>query len=305
MIRLSPYCRSALWGGTRLRDEFGLRCEGNNLAEAWMLSCEGGKSSVITNGAYAGKTMADYIAAEGTHILGSRCASLTHFPLLIKYIDAREDLSIQVHPNDAYSAKYEGQCGKTEMWYILDAEAGSYLLIGPKHTISKEEFSESIRDHSLPDLLHKQYVRPGDAYLIPAGTIHAIGKGILLAEIQQSSDVTYRIYDYDRKDDRGRPRALHIQKAYDVVDLNPICQANDFSGHLICCRYFTVDERTGCTRGYCGKASFVVVLPIYGNGTIASGDETFQMERGSCFFLPAGSGEYSVAGNCKYLIASV
>ena len=270
-----------------------------------MLSCENGKSSIITNGMYAGKTMADYIAAEGNRVLGSHCAALSHFPLLVKYIDARESLSIQVHPNDEYSAKHEGQRGKTEMWYILDAEPESYLFIGPEHTISKEEFSESVEDHSLPNLLHKQYVKPGDAYLIPAGTIHAIGKGILLAEIQQSSDVTYRIYDYDRRDNRGRSRELHIQKACDVVNLTPVSQTNDFSGHLICCQYFIVDEKMGCTQGYCGKESFVVVLPISGSGTIASEGETFQMECGSCFFLPADSGEYSVAGDCKYLIASV
>ena len=305
MLKLSPYCRSALWGGTRLHDEFGLNCEGDNLAEAWMLSCENGKSSIITNGMYAEKTMADYIAAEGNRVLGSHCAALSHFPLLVKYIDARESLSIQVHPNDEYSTKHEGQWGKTEMWYILDAEPESYLFIGPEHTISKEEFSKSIEDYSLPDLLHKQYVKPGDAYLIPAGTIHAIGKGILLAEIQQSSDVTYRIYDYDRRDNRGRPRELHIPKACDVVNLTPVCQTNDFRGHLICCQYFTVDEKIGCTQGYCGKESFIVVLPISGSGTIASESETFQMECGSCFFLPADSGEYSVAGNCKYLIASV
>ncbi len=305
MLRLSPYCRSALWGGTRLYDEFGLNCEGDNLAEAWMLSCENGKSSIITNGMYAGKTMADYIAAEGNRVLGSHCAALSHFPLLVKYIDARESLSIQVHPNDEYSTKHEGQWGKTEMWYILDAEPESYLFIGPEHTISKEKFSKSIEDHSLPNLLHKQYVKPGDAYLIPAGTIHAIGKGILLAEIQQSSDVTYRIYDYDRRDNRGRSRELHIQKACDVVNLTPVSQTNDFSSHLICCKYFIVDEKMGCTQGYCGKESFVVVLPISGSGTIASEGETFQMECGSCFFLPADSGKYYVAGNCKYLVASV
>lgn len=117
--------------------------------------------------------------------------------------------------------------------------------------------------------------------------------------------MTYRVYDYDRRDNRGRPRELHIQKACEVVNLTPVCQTNDFRGHLICCQYFTVDEKMGCTQGYCGKESFVVVLPISGSGTIASEGETFQMECGSCFFLPADSGEYFVAGNCKYLIASV
>lgn len=250
-----------------------------------MLSCENGKSSIITNGAYAGKTMADYMAAEGNRVLGSRCAALTHFPLLIKYIDARDSLSIQVHPDDAYSIKHERQLGKTEMWYILDAEPGSYLFIGPEHTISGEQFLGSIEDHSLPRLLHKQYVRPGDAYLIPAGTIHAIGKGILLAEIQQSSDVTYRIYDYDRRDSAGQPRELHIQRACDVADLNPICQPGDFGGHLVSCQYFTVDEGMGPVQGCCGEASFAAVLPLSGCGTITSEGETLPMERGSCFFL--------------------
>lgn len=305
LVRLLPAFKDYLWGGTKLKENYNKKTDLDIVAESWELSTHKDGQSIVDSGEYKGLTLSEYVEKLGKDALGTKGNAFEFFPILIKFIDAKGNLSIQVHPDNEYALRVEKEYGKTEMWYILDAEPESYLFIGPEYTISKEEFSESIEDHSLPNLLHKQYVKPGDAYLIPAGTIHAIGKGILLAEIQQSSDVTYRIYDYDRRDNRGRSRELHIQKACDVVNLTPVSQTNDFSGHLICCQYFIVDEKMGCTQGYCGKESFVVVLPISGSGTIASEGETFQMECGSCFFLPADSGEYSVAGDCKYLIASV
>lgn len=196
ILKLKPACKDYLWGGRRLVEEYGKEYDGETLAETWELSCHPDGPSVISNGKYAGKTLEEYIEKEGREILGTHCRRFREFPVLIKFIDANKDLSIQVHPDNRFALKNEGQYGKTEMWYVMDTEPGAFLYYGFKKEISREEFRRRINDNTLTEVLNSVSVKKGDTFFIEAGTIHAIGKGILLAEIQQNSNVTYRVYDY-------------------------------------------------------------------------------------------------------------
>ena len=242
ILKLKPSLKYNLWGGRRLMDEFHYEYDGDICAEAWVLSAHPDGPSVIANGSYAGKTLNEYIAKEGFEVLGTNCRRFREFPILIKFIDARDDLSIQVHPSNGYALRNEGQYGKTEMWYVLDAEPGAFLYYGFKESISKEEFRERIENNTLVEVLNKVEVHKGDTLFIESGTLHAIGKGILIAEIQQNSNVTYRIYDYGRIDKNGKPRDLHVEKALAVT--NRVHPARDNPGfpHIADCDYFTVDR---------------------------------------------------------------
>ncbi|GFI62391.1 mannose-6-phosphate isomerase ManA [Clostridiales bacterium] len=213
ILKLKPSYKDYVWGGTRLITEFGKDFSGDRLAEAWELSCHPDGPSYVENGEYTGSTLNEYILMEGKKVTGTKSRKYEQFPLLVKFIDAKDDLSIQVHPSDAFALENEGQYGKTEMWYIVDCEEGSSLYYGFSKEISKEEFVERIEKKTLLEVLNKVEVQKGDVLLIEPGTIHAIGKGNLIAEIQQNSNVTYRVYDYGRKGADGKERDLHIEKS--------------------------------------------------------------------------------------------
>lgn len=303
--RLRPACKDYLWGGhRRLREDFGVKSSLDPLAEAWMLSCHPDGLSTLANGPYAGRTLAEYLAAAGPAALGSSCAQFDRFPLLIKLLDTEKLLSVQVHPTDDYALKNEGQYGKTEMWVVLSAEPGAFLYCGLEREVSRGELACSIQNGGLISLLHRVPARVGDVFFVPAGTLHAIGAGLVIAEIQQNSNLTYRVYDHGRLGPDGRPRALHIQKALDVARCGPAPQP-PCGEHLGSCQYFTVDLRTGPFAGECGQKSFVALLAIEGKGSLACGGETQAFLPGGCFFLPAGSGGYLVEGACKMLVIFV
>ena len=204
-FKLTPSCKDYLWGGEKLREEYGIQSDLYPLSEAWMLSCHPDGPSYLADGT----TLQQYIDAH-PGCLGTDCEKFGSFPILAKLIDAKKDLSIQVHPSNAYAQEHEHQYGKTEMWYVLEAEPGTTLYYGFTHDISKEEFARRIQDNTLTDVLNAVPVEKGDCFFIPSGTLHAICKGIVVAEIQQNSNVTYRIYDYGRKGADGKPRQLHI-----------------------------------------------------------------------------------------------
>lgn len=222
--------------------EFGKEYDGDKLAETWELSCHPDGPSYVANGEYAGETLSEYILMEGKKVTGTHSRHYSQFPLLIKFIDAKDDLSIQVHPDDEYAMKNEGQYGKTEMWYIVDCEEGASLYYGFSREVSKEEFEERIKNKTLLEVLNKVEVHKGDVLFIEPGTIHAIGKGNLIAEIQENSNVTYRVYDYGRKDANGKERDLHIEKALQVTKRVPILRKKSFEPHIVDCDYFTVDK---------------------------------------------------------------
>lgn len=297
-IKLTPSCKDYLWGGEKLREEYGIQSDLHPLSEAWMLSCYPDGPSYLADGT----TLQQYIDAH-PGCLGTDCERFENFPILAKLIDAKKDLSIQVHPSNAYAQEHEHQYGKTEMWYVLEAEPGATLYYGFTHQISKEEFERRIKDNTLTDVLNAVPVEKGDCFFIPSGTLHAIRKGIVVAEIQQNSNVTYRIYDYGRKGADGKPRQLHIPQALDVTDREPP-KEQDFHGHLAQCDYFTVDDVEGNFMDTCDGASFTSLLVLEGEGTLTekTTGETLPVKKGESLFLPAGTGAYTVEGeNLKCL----
>ena len=222
----------------------------------------------------------------------------------MKFIDAKNNLSIQVHPSDEYALAHEGEYGKTEMWYVLDCEPGAYLYYGFDHEISREEMVSRIQDNTLTEVLNAVPVHKGDCFFIPSGTLHAICKGIVIAEVQQNSNITYRIYDYGRIGADGRPRELHIEKALDVTRRTPPEQYG-FGSHLAQCEYFTVDAVSGRFSGMADGKSFVSLVIVEGKGTITADSETLSFCKGDSFFIPAGSGRFTLDGQYQALITTV
>ncbi len=311
ILKLRPSCKDYIWGGHRLAEEYGIAYDGNVLAEAWELSCHPDGLSMIANGAYAGKTLRQYIEEQGKEVLGTNCKQFEDFPILIKLIDAKEDLSIQVHPDSEYALRNEGQYGKSEMWYVLDAAEGAYLYYGFQEEINKEEFEKRIKEETLLEVLNAVPVQKGDVLFIEAGTIHAIGKNIMVAEIQQNSNVTYRVYDYGRVGEDGKKRDLHIEKALDVTKRAPVVRDGSHYPHLADCDYFTVDKLNldnGIMKkmeGVVSEASFVSILMLDGKGTLTNQEEAVGFRKGDSLFLPAGSGAYQIEGICDALITTI
>ena len=305
-IKLTPACKDYLWGGEKLRQDYGIQSQLHPLAEAWVLSCHPDGPSVVATGPLAGKTLPEYIQEKGPGCLGADCEKFTDFPILAKFIDAKGDLSIQVHPSNDYALAHEHQFDKTEMWYVLDCEPGATLYYGFQHQISREEFQQRIQDNTLTEVLNAVPVEKGDLFFIPAGTLHAIRKGIVVAEIQQNSNVTYRIYDYGRVGADGKPRQLHIQQALEVTQRTPPQPDPDFHGHLAQCPYFTVDVMEGRFTLDCGPESFVSVLVLEGTGALWEGDESMSLRKGESLFIPAGAGQCRLEGDgLKCLVTRV
>ena len=311
LLKLRPSYKDYLWGGHRLVEKYNKEFDGDILAESWELSCHPDGPSYIVNGSYAGKTLQEYIDLEGKKVLGNNCQKFEEFPILAKFIDAKDNLSIQVHPDNEYALKNEGQYGKTEMWYIMDCEEGAFLYYGFKKEVSKEEFEERIKTDTLLEVLNAVPVHKGDVLFIEAGTIHAIGKGIVIAEIQQNSNVTYRVYDFGRVGKDGKKRELHIDKAVEVTNRVLISRKNTCYPHIASCDYFTVDclnmdgKLMSSMKGSVGEESFASILIMEGEGTISCGGETIPYRKGDSFFMSAGSGEYEISGECEVLITTV
>ena len=318
-IKLNPAFKDYLWGGTKLRDEYGKKCDLDKVAESWELSCHKDGCSVVADGEYAGLTLPQYIEKAGKAVLGTDCEKFEYFPILIKLIDAKQNLSVQVHPDNDYAMRVEGEYGKTEMWYVVDCEPGAGLLYGFKHEISKEEFRRRIEDNTLLEVTNRVEVHPGDVFFIEAGTLHAIGEGILIAEIQQNSNTTYRVYDYGRVGADGKPRQLHIEKAIDVTRLAPAtrpcgrpqAKPEAFDGGsvlpLASCDYFTVKEMevTSHAALMADEKSFHSLLLLDGSLTLSMGGEKLEMEKGTSVFVPAGSGAYTLTGKGRLILTTV
>lgn len=311
ILKLKPSCKDYLWGGTRLKTEFGKEFTGDRLAETWELSCHPDGPSVVLNGEYAGDTLSEYILMEGKKVTGTKSRKYEQFPLLIKFIDAKDDLSIQVHPGDAYALENEGQYGKTEMWYIVDCEEGASLYYGFSREVSREEFRERIEQKTLLEVLNKVEVQKGDVLFIEPGTIHAIGQGNLIAEIQQNSNVTYRVYDYGRKGADGKERDLHIEKALQVTNRIPVVRKKSFEPHMVACDYFTVDKIVLDGQlikrifGEVDRSSFASLLVLDGEGEVRSREEDIPVRKGDSIFITADTGAYELEGHFEALLTTV
>lgn len=317
-MKLQAPLKDYLWGGTRLRDEYGKRTELPKVAESWELACHRDGKSIIANGAAQGQTLADWLAAEGAEALGTRAAQFPYFPLLIKLIDAHDNLSVQVHPSDDYALRVEGEYGKTELWYVVDAAPGAEILYGFAHAIAKDEFRRRIADNTLLEVVRHVPVQKGDAFFIPAGTLHAIGKGLLICEIQQSSNATYRVYDYGRIGADGKPRDLHVEKALDVTSLVPVSMRaeqlpamDEFRGAevrlLAACPYFTAYHLRvdGMCESTAGADSFHCLTILAGTLTLTWAGGELSAVKGESVFIPAHLGQYMLHGMGELILSKV
>ncbi len=316
-VKLSPAFKDYIWGGTKLRDQYLKKCDLKRVAESWELSTHPDGQSIIASGGDTGMSFSDYIKKHGEDILGENCKKFEDFPVLIKFIDAQSALSVQVHPDDEYALANEGEYGKTEMWYVMDCTDNAYLYFGLNCEISKEDFKEKIQNNTVTDVLNKVSVKKGDVFFIKAGTIHAIGAGILICEIQQNSNTTYRVYDYDRKDDKGNNRPLHIEKAIAVSDLKPASnddkvyeeeKTNDATSKILAnCKYFNTTKFTVKTKLSLNidKTSFASIIILEGSGCIKTAEGDLNFNRADSIFIPANSGKIEIDGNCSFILTRV
>ena len=219
-IHFAPYLKSVIWGGERIAPYKGILTDQSSIGESWELSAVPGHVSVVDRGPFAGKSLTDLIAGYKEDLVGREIYRRfgTAFPLLIKFIDARADLSVQVHPDDELAARRHHCPGKTEMWHVIETAPDAKIYVGLKDRLTPDDYERRVADNTIMDVIDAYASRPGDTFFLPAGRIHAIGAGNLLAEIQETSDITYRIYDYDRRDKDGKPRELHTAEARDAID---------------------------------------------------------------------------------------
>lgn len=309
-IKLLPYVSETIWGGRKLIEEYGVKTEKKNAAEGWMLSCHEAGSSSVANGEFAGKSFAD-VVNENPSLCGKNAGNFEDFPILIKFIDAMDNLSVQVHPTKEYCELTGKGQSKTECWYIIDCEEDASLILGFKDKISPEEFKAAIADNTLTDYVENVKVKKGDFFFIDSGTLHAICKGILLAEVQESSNTTYRIYDYNRVGADGKPRELHVEDGAAVTKLEKYSQP-DFSNPaldtderrlLADCPLFKVWklDTKGSISGNAGEDSFVSLLIMAGSGTLECCGETLELAKGDSIFIPANAGEYTLKGEFEII----
>ena len=319
-VKLTPHYANYIWGGRVLEEHYGKIGSDDIIAESWELSTHKDGCSKIACGKYAGKTLEQYLLElerdTGVNPLGSKSNTKSgHLPILIKFIDARDDLSIQVHPCDEYAMRHEGDNGKTEMWLILESEPEAFLYYGVSKEVTREEVEEKIKTDQMETLLKKVPVKKGEIYFIPAGTIHAIGKGIVICEIQQSSNVTYRLYDYGRTDKEGNKRPLHIKKGMDVSILKPqklntapeqtIEDREERQITLLkTCKYFTTyryNIKNTVASIKTTNESFTALVCLSGAGVIKAGEEQVSFEKGETLFIPANEANYIIDGTSEFL----
>ncbi len=308
-IKLTPAYKDYIWGGTKLKTMYNKHSALDIVAESWELSAHKDGESIVADGPYSGLTLTQYLNAIGNSALGTNAKNFDYFPILIKLIDARSALSVQVHPDDSYALEHEGEYGKTEMWYILDCNVGAYLYYGFKKDITKQEYQDAIRSNTITDVLNKVPVHKGDVFFIPAGTVHAIGAGILICEIQQNSNTTYRVYDYDRRDKDGNKRELHIREALESSNLkkstysNSVLDGDDII--LTQCDYFTVRRLKVQNRVQLriDKTSFHSLIITDGSGELYMGGEILKLNKGDSIFIPAQNNEYTVSGPCEIILS--
>lgn len=311
-IKLKPAFADYLWGGSRLVHEYNKVTDLRPLGETWEFSVHPDGPSTAADGEFQGKTLKEIFELHPEYL-----GKAESFPVLIKFIDAQDDLSLQVHPADEYAYKHENQAGKNELWYVLDALPGSTIIVGFKKPMTQKEIADAIENNTILDYINKIPVTKGDCFEIPAGLIHGIGAGVLVAEVQQNSNVTYRVYDYDRKDSCGNTRQLHIKQALDVIDskLKPV---NRREGKAIAKDGYTLLKLTDwewfttwlldIASGYKTVApqdTFQALMVISGEGTLSSAGYSAALKKGDSLLIPAGMGEYSISGQLELIVTTL
>lgn len=309
-IFLQPIFQERIWGGTKLRDLFGYDIPNDHTGECWAVSAHPNGQSVVKNGPYQGMKLGELWTSHPELFRSSSKV----FPLLTKILDASDDLSVQVHPDDEYAGKHEnGELGKTECWYIVDAEPGAVIIYGHEAK-TKEELVSMIENGEWDRFLTKVPVKPGDFFYVPSGTLHALGKGIVVLETQQSSDTTYRVYDYDRRDKDGNTRELHLEKAIDVTTVpqayEPISYENTVRGGLtvtsfVSNSFFTVEKWnvSGEETEVATNEKYTIFSVLSGSGKLTAGGQSYDLVKGEHFILPAGFGPYRLSGELEMIMS--
>lgn len=310
-IIFDPILKERIWGGTKLKTEFNKNITSDITGESWELSTVKGDVSVISNGKYEGKSLNELISEFPAEVLGSKIHEKfgTEFPLLFKFIDAREDLSIQVHPNDELAKERHNSFGKTEMWYVMQADEGARIVEGFKENSSKEEYVENLENKSLLSILKEVPVKAGDVFFLETGTIHAIGAGIVIAEIQQTSDITYRVYDWDRVDAEGKSRELHIDLALDAINYNTTdaekiySKEENKSNPVVNCPYFITNyfPVNGAVSVEKSGDSFTVYMCMEGNFDLELNGNKWSYKKGDTILVPAAMKNFNLNGNAILL----
>ncbi len=294
-----------------MKTVFNKECAFERVAESWELSAHKDGQCTVCGGSFDGLLLSEYLQKIGKAALGSNCEKYDYFPLLIKLIDAQGNLSVQVHPSDEYALAHEGEYGKTEMWYILDCEEGASLYYGFSRNVTKEEYETAIKNGELTNILNQVPVKRGDVFFIPAGTVHAIGAGILICEIQQNSNTTYRVYDYNRRDKAGNLRPLHIEKALAVSDLkkSPDLPATPDGDDVLLatCEYFEVKRfrADGEKEITVNNDSFVSLMITDGGGSLTYEGGKLDFDKGDSIFIPAQNADFIINGQCEVILSKV
>lgn len=313
-IKFNPILKEKIWGGEKLKNILNKETNRDDLGESWEISGVKGDISVVANGKLKGFSLIDLLKEYKDKILGKSIYEEfdADFPLLIKFIDANTELSVQLHPNDELAHQRHNSFGKTEMWYIMQADKGAKINIGFKESVSKEEYISLLEEGKIVELLNFEEVKNGDSFFINTGKVHAIGAGVLLAEIQQTSDVTYRIYDWDRTDDEGNSRELHTALAIDAIDFE---KKDDFklnyekikniSSEVASCQYFTTNYlpvEGKIQKDYSNLDSFVIYMCVGGNGEVSINGNSEKIAQGETLLIPAENKEVQIsAENCELL----
>ena len=314
-LKFHPILKERLWGGQKLKTVLGKAIESNVTGESWEISGVEGDISVVANGELAGTSLKQLIENRAEELLGKNVVERfgTEFPILIKFIDAKLDLSVQLHPNDKLAKERHNSFGKTEMWYVMDADDGANLIVGFNRDVSKKEYAQSLKKNTLLDLLNYENVEKGDTFFINTGKVHAIGAGVLLAEIQQTSDVTYRIFDFNRKDKNGNLRELHTEQALDAIDYEKKDDFKvDYNTHrnvvnpMVDCPYFQTDYihlTENWLQDLTDSNSFTIFICVNGAAQISNNKGTVDIHKGETVLVPAVSTSVSIKTDNAELLA--
>ena len=313
-LKFNALLKSTLWGGDKIIPFKNLDIQQENVGESWEISGVKGNETIVADGPYAGKKLNELVEELKGKLVGEDNYQRfgNEFPLLIKFIDARQDLSIQVHPTDEIAKMQGKERGKTEMWYLMDSDKDATLLCGLKKKITPEEYAQMVENDTIVDAIDRYEVKEGDCFFLPAGRIHAIGTGCFLAEIQQTSDVTYRIYDFKRKDKNGNYRQLHTKEAAECINYNvesnyrtDYTPVKNQGVSLVQCPYFNTavyDLDEPMTIDYSELDSFVILIGVKGNATITDNEgNTFTLQAGESVLVPATTETLKVDGKIKFL----
>ena len=317
-IKFEPILKEKIWGGNKLVNKLHKKSNLNTIGESWELSDVEGNVSIVSNGKLKGTSLRDLLITYKSALIGNKNYHHfgNNFPLLIKFIDAKQDLSVQVHPDDILSKERHNSFGKTEMWYILQADEGARLILGFKKVITPTEYVDLLKAKNITSVLHDVHVKNGDAFFIETGTVHAIGAGIVLAEIQQTSDITYRIYDFDRVDDQGNERALHTELAVNAINFSDKIDTNrnytkdvNILNNVVTCKYFKTNYiavEESIELDYSQTDSFVIFMCVEGKAKITVFDNSENIVFGETILIPATATKLLVeSGYCKLLEVTV